>query len=178
MSDTPDTAVEVVDQPEEQIDPVENAVETLRSRFGEDFAADERQGFSGHIIPAEKLTEIAGYLRDELGFNYLSSVTGVDLIDDGKLEVVYHTYSIDQGGGAVVLKVHVDREDPVVPSLVPLWPGADFQEREVYDMFGVRFDGHPDLRRILLWEGFDGYPLRKDWREPFYEEETKPFGSR
>ena len=67
---------------------------------------------------------------------------------------------------------------PSVPSLTPIWKGANFQEREVWDMFGIRFDGHPYLRRILLWEGFDGHPLRKDWHEPYYEEEHKPFKSR
>src|SRR5690606_6785593 len=133
---------------------------------------------TGLMVPAGQLPEIAAHLRDELGFNYLSSVTGVDLIDDNKLEVVYHTYSIEKGGGAVVLKVQVDRDNPVVPSLTPLWAGADFQEREAYDMFGVQFEGHPNLRRILMWDGFEGHPLRKDWKEPFFEEEHKPFGSR
>jgi NADH-quinone oxidoreductase subunit D/NADH-quinone oxidoreductase subunit C/D len=85
---------------------------------------------------------------------------------------------VNEGGGPLVLKVQVDRQDPVVPSLVPVWPGADFQEREAWDLFGIRFDGHPDLRRILMWEGFEGHPMRKDWKEPFYEEENKPFGSR
>ena len=94
------------------------------------------------------------------------------------MEVVYHTYSIEQGGGAVVLKVQVDRSDPVVPSLTPYWRGADFQEREAYDLLGIRFEGHPNLKRILMWDGFEGYPLRKDWQEAFYEEEQKPFASR
>jgi NADH-quinone oxidoreductase subunit D/NADH-quinone oxidoreductase subunit C/D len=76
------------------------------------------------------------------------------------------------------LKVHVDRDESVVPSLVPVWPGADFQEREIWDLYGVHFEGHPDLRRILMWEGFEGHPMRKDWKEPFFEEEAKPFGSR
>ena len=71
-----------------------------------------------------------------------------------------------------------DKANPVMPSLTPIWPGADFQEREVYDMMGIRFEGHPNLRRILMWEGFEGYPLRKDYKEPYYEEEFKPFKSR
>ena len=69
-------------------------------------------------------------------------------------------------------------DNPVIPSLVPVWPGADFQEREAWDLLGIKFNGHPDLRRILTWDGFHGHPLRKDWKEPFYEEDTKPFGSR
>jgi NADH-quinone oxidoreductase subunit C/D len=102
----------------------------------------------------------------------------MDLLDENKLEAVYHTYSIEKGGGAVVLKVQTDRDNPAIPSLTPIWPGADFQEREAYDLFGIDFEGHPNLRRILLWDGFAGFPMRKDWREPFYEEEHKPFGSR
>ncbi len=117
-------------------------------------------------------------MRDDLGFNYLSSVTGVDLIEEGKMEVIYHLYNIARGGGPVVLKAQVDRDAPALPSLVPIFPGADFQEREAYDMYGFNFLGHPDLRRILTWDGFNGHPLRKDWKEAFYEEDYKPFGSR
>ena len=159
------------------VDPVEEATAQLQERFT-DLQKDERQNYSGLIVPAVQIREVAAYLRDELDFDYLSSVTGVDLIDEDKMEVVYHTYSIDKGGGSVVLKVHVDRDDPTVPSLTPMWPGADFQEREAWDLLGIRFEGHPDLRRILTWDGFEGHPLRKDWKEPFYEEEHKPFGSR
>ena len=65
-----------------------------------------------------------------------------------------------------------------MPSVISVWPGADLQEREVYDMIGIRFDGHPNLRRILLWDGFEGYPLRKDYKESYYEEDLKPFKSR
>ncbi|NHZ72441.1 MAG: NADH-quinone oxidoreductase subunit D, partial [Aquificales bacterium] len=130
------------------------------------------------MVDASQLPEIAKALKDELGFDYLSSVTGVDQIEEGKLETVYHIYSIEKGGGSVTLHVQVDRDNPVIPSLVPIWPGADFQEREAFDMYGIRFDGHPDLRRILTWDGFAGYPMRKDWQEPFYEDDHKPFGSR
>jgi len=164
--------------PEAVTNPVEHAINALKQRFPEGVSDETRDGYSGLVVAADKLPEVARTLRDELGFDYLSSVTGVDLIDDGKLEAVYHTYSIDQGGSAVVLHVQVDRDNPVIPSLVPVWPGADFQEREAWDLFGIKFDGHPDLRRILTWDGFHGHPMRKDWKEPFYEEETKPFGSR
>ncbi|MCA9970638.1 MAG: NADH-quinone oxidoreductase subunit D [Anaerolineales bacterium] len=158
--------------------PVAAATAVLKERFPEHISDDSRDGYEGIIVAADKIVDVSRALRDELGFNYLSSVTGVDLIDDNKLEVVYHTYSIDRGGPALVMKVQVDRENPVLPSVVPVWPGADFQEREAYDMFGMRFEGHPDLRRILTWDGFHGFPLRKDWKEPFFEEENKPFGSR
>ncbi len=93
------------------------------------------------------------------------------------MEVVYHLYKTT-GGPALELKVQTGREAPVVPSAVGLFKGAEFQEREVWDLMGIRFEGHPDLRRILMWEGFAGHPLRKDWKEPYYEEEGKPFKSR
>ena len=151
----------------------------LKARFGA-LADDYRPNHDGIIVPPDQLVEVTTYLREQLGFNYLSSVTGVDLLNEGKLEVVYHTYSIEQGGGPVTLKVQIPRDDQsaTVPSLTPTWPGADFQEREIWDLYGVRFDGHPDLRRILMWEEFAGHPMRKDWKEAFYEEEHKPFGTR
>ncbi len=93
------------------------------------------------------------------------------------MEVVYHAYST-LGGSALVFKAQVPRESPVVPSLVSVFPGADFQEREAWDLFGVRFSGHPNLRRILMWEGFEGHPMRKDYKEAYFEEEGKPFGNR
>lgn len=158
--------------------PVDEALAKLKTRFPEHVTDDTRPGYSGLVVAPDKLVEVAAALRDELGFNYLSSVTGVDLMEENKLEAVYHIYSIEKGGSAVVLHAQTDRSNPIIPSLVPVWPGADFQEREAYDMMGIHFDGHPDLRRILLWDGFNGFPLRKDWREPFYEEENKPFGSR
>lgn len=170
--------LEAPDAPDTTANPVEQAIQALKERFPEDVADDTREGYEGLVVSPEKLTEVALALRDELGFNYLSSVTGVDLIEDGKLETVYHTYSIEKGGGPVVLHVQTDRDNPIIPSLVPVWPGADFQEREAYDMYGIHYQGHPDLRRILTWDTFHGYPLRKDWKEPFYEEDTKPFGSR
>ena len=160
------------------VDPVADAIAALKEKYADVLMDDPRQNYTGLIVPADHLLDVAQTLREDLGFNYLSSVTGVDLIDDNKMEVVYHTYSIDKGGSAVVLKVQVDRDDPVVPSLTPAWPGADFQEREAWDLLGIRFDGHPYLKRILMWDGFAGHPLRKDWKEAFYEEEKKPFGSR
>lgn len=175
---TEEMVQEVEEEVGETTDPVEWAAARLKERYPDQISEDSRPNFTGLMAPADKIEEVAQFVRDELGFNYLSSVTGVDLLDDNKMEVVYHTYSIEKGGGALVLKVQVDRDDPVVPSLTPIWPGADFQEREIWDLYGVRFDGHPDLRRILLWEGFEGFPMRKDWREPFYEDEHKPFGSR
>ncbi len=149
----------------------------LTERFPESVKRDERNGYEGYIVDPNALTEVAQALRDELGYDYLSSITGVDYLPDGIMESVYHFYRTT-GGPALVLKVQVPRDNAVVPSLVPLYPGAEFQEREAWDLLGIRYEGHPDLRRILMWEGFAGHPLRKDWREPYYEEDGKPFKSR
>jgi NADH-quinone oxidoreductase subunit C/D len=131
----------------------------------------------GLVVAVDRLLPLAYYLRDQLGYNYLSMVTSVDYPQ--YLEVVYQLYRLAEPKIPMVLKVRLaDKDHPEVPSVVTVWPGADFQEREVYDMMGVRFLGHPNLRRILLWEGFEGYPLRKDYRESYHEEDTKPFKSR
>ncbi len=132
----------------------------------------------GINVRRDDLVQVARYMHDapELGFDYLANLTSVDWPD--RIEVVYHLTSIERGGSPIALRVDADKQDPVVPSLVPVYRGADFQEREVYDMMGVRFLGHPNLRRILMWDGFEGYPLRKDYHEPYYEEEHKPFGTR
>jgi NADH-quinone oxidoreductase subunit D/NADH-quinone oxidoreductase subunit C/D len=150
--------------------------QTLQERFP-DVAPDGRQGYAGFLVPASRLVEFASALRDQEGYDYLSSVTGVDYLPDDKMEVVYHAFRT-AGGPAMVFKTQVPRGAPILPSLVGVWPGADFQEREAWDLLGIHFTGHPDLRRILMWEGFDGHPLRKDWREPFFEEETKPYKNR
>ena len=138
---------------------------------------DQEQGWL--VLDPGRLVPVATYIRDELGFDWLSNITAADYPD--RIEVVYNVYSTrpELRGPGLPFKVRLpDRADPCVPSLVPVWKGANFQEREVWDMFGVRFDGHPDLRRILLWDGFEGFPLRKDWHEPYYEEDQKPFKSR
>ena len=131
------------------------------------------------VVDRERLKEVAAYLRDEMGFDYLTHLSAADYPD--RLEVVYNLYSTrpDQQGPGIPFKVRLpDRENPHLPTVTDIWPSANFQEREVWDMFGVRFDGHPNLKRILLWEGFEGHPLRKDWREPYYEQEHKPYKSR
>ncbi len=150
----------------------------LSARFPGVLSSDTRSGYSGWILDVANLIEFATVLRDELGYDYLSSVTAVDYLPESKMEVVYHVYKTT-GGTGVVFKVQVPREDPMeVPSLVPIYPGAEFQEREAWDLFGIKFTGHPDLRRILMWEGFAGHPMRKDWHEPYFEEEAKPLKSR
>ena len=94
--------------------------------------------------------------------DYLANLTAVDYPPD-RLELVYHLYSMSHKHGPVSLRICLDRAHPTVDSVTPIWRGAEFQEREVYDLFGVTFANHPDLRRILMWEGFEGYPMRKDY---------------
>lgn len=100
--------------------------------------------------------------------------------EPGYLEVVYHLYSMELKLGPVILRARTkDREaGAALPSLTPVWRSCEFQEREVFDLFGVRFDGHPDLRRILMWDQFTGHPMRKDYAEPDdYEWEPTPHGA-
>ena len=154
----------------------------LEKRFPDAVKRDERPGYEGHVIEFNKLREVARAIRDEMGYDYLSSVTVVDYYSaapnaNNFIEVVYHLYK-STGGGALVYKVQVPRDNAVVPSLIDTYPGADFQEREAWDLFGVKFEGHPDLRRILMWDGFQGHPMRKDWKEAYYEEDLKPFKNR
>lgn len=149
----------------------------ILTRFPDYVTADDRKGYAGYIVQSDHLIEVATALRDEFGYDYLTSVTGVDYLPDGFMEVVYHLFR-STGGPGLVIKTRTPREVSTVPSLYSVYPGVDFQEREAWDLLGIRFEGHPDLRRILMWEGFNGHPLRKDWREPFFEEENKPFKSR
>ncbi len=163
-------------------DEVQVLDDPIVARFPDYVRADDRNGFEGYIVAGEHLLAFAQAVRDEMGYDFLSSLTAVDYFseDEGAesfFEVVYHVYK-STGGGALVFSVQVPRETPVVPSLYHLFPGADFQEREAWDLMGIQFEGHPNLKRILMWEGFEGHPLRKDWQEAYYEEELKPFGNR
>ena len=141
----------------------------------------------------------------QLRLDYCSNVTGVDWPDaifkekvkvkkvvdgaekeveefiekqrPGYLEAVYHLYSMELKHGPVILRMRAENrtEKTRLPSLTPVWRGAEFQEREIYDLYGIIFDGHPDLRRILMWEGFQDHPMRKDYVEPDdYEYEPTP----
>ncbi len=131
------------------------------------------------VLAPEHLQAAASCLRDRMGYDFLTHLSATDYPD--RFDVVYNLYSTrtDLQGAGIPFKVRVpDRAEPRVPSLTSIYHSANFQEREVWDLFGIHFEGHPDLRRILLWEGFEGHPLRKDYREPYYEEDQKPFRSR
>jgi len=116
-------------------------------------------------IDRTNLVAVCRFLRDQLGFDMLSSVSGVDMLDH--LETVYHMRSTTRNA-LIQIKVRLDHEKPEVDSLVSVWPAANWLERETYDLFGIRFTGHPDLRRILLDDDFEGYPLLKGFHQvPF-----------
>jgi NADH-quinone oxidoreductase subunit D/NADH-quinone oxidoreductase subunit C/D len=134
----------------------------LTQRFPGIVSTETRPGFTGFIVEKDKLVEVATAIRDEFGFDLLTAVTAVDYLPENKMEVVYHAYKTT-GGPGLVFRVQVPRVDPIeVPSLIHIYPGADLQEREAWDLFGIKFTGHPDLRRILMPEVFTDFPLRKD----------------
>ncbi len=138
---------------------------------------ENRPGYTGFVLPVERLLEVAGMIKSKYRYDFLSSITSTDYYPEDRIDIVYHFRQLT-GGEPLTLHVPVSRTDSRVPSLVHLFPGAEFQEREIYDMMGVTFENHPDLRRLLTWEGFHGHPLLKDWKEPFFEEDVKPFKSR
>ena len=122
------------------------------------------------VIQPQDLRRIVDILKAApYHLDYLANLTAVDYPPDpaaggaGRMDMVYHLYSMVQKHGPVTLRASLPRATPVIASLVPLYRGAEYQEREVYDLFGVRFDGHPDLRLILMWDEFVGHPMRKDY---------------
>ena len=147
-----------------------DAVLTTHSKLGDDTA----------IVARETCVDILRHLRDDpdLQFNLCSSVTGVDFLGrEPRFEVVYHIYSTVKKHRLRV-KVQVPEEDPAVDSSVEVWAGNNWHEREVFDMFGIKFRGHPDLRRMFMWKTFEGHPLRKDYpkdrRQPLARREGAP----
>lgn len=117
-------------------------------------------------VDSQAIVEAGSFLRDEPGlkFEILSDLTGVDLPKENKIQVVYHLYSYSQRH-QIVLKVDLPREEPRVSTVEGVWKAANWFEREVFDLFGVTFEGHSDLRRIMLPEDWVGHPLRKDYVE-------------
>lgn len=138
----------------------------LRERFAEDVRSVHafRGDLTAEVTPA-RLVEICRYLRDdaELAFDFLADVTAVDYLGSiPRFELVYHLKSLTRGH-RLRLKARVSEDEARIDSLVGVWRGADWLERETWDMYGIRFEGHPDLRRIYLYEEFQGHPLRKDY---------------
>jgi NADH/F420H2 dehydrogenase subunit C len=121
--------------------------------------------YLGIEVDRSNLVAVCRFLRDQLGFDMLSCISGVDMLDH--LETVYHLRSLTRKQ-LLQIKVRLDHEKPEVDSVVSVWPSANWLERETYDMYGIRFTGHPDLRRMLLDDDFEGYPLLKSFHQvPF-----------
>ena len=146
-------------------------LDEIRVRFGAAvLETHDHRGDHTAVVERAAVHDVLTFCRDAgaLDFDMLMDLTAVDYSkfpgrEDGpRFEVVYHLYSLAHNH-RVRVKVRVDEDQAVVPSAVPLWPIADWFEREVWDMFGIRFEGHPDLRRLLMYEAFDGHPLRKDY---------------
>ncbi len=139
---------------------------TLRARFGDDVRSvhASRGDLTAEIAPS-RVVEICRFLRDDatMAFDFLVDVTAVDYLGTTpRFELVYHLKSMTRGH-RLRLKARVSEDDPRISSVVGIWRGADWLERETWDLYGIRFDGHPDLRRIYLYEEFEGHPLRKDY---------------
>ncbi len=137
----------------------------LKAQFGDLIA--ELPEFRGEIAlkisDAERIVEVCAFAKKELGFDYLVDVSSVDNYgDDPRFTIVYHLYGLAHRC-YLRLKTDVGEEQSELPTVITVWRTADWHEREIYDMMGVRFRGHPDLRRILMWEGYPYFPLRKDF---------------
>jgi len=115
------------------------------------------------VVKSDFLLAVAASLKETPGldFDYLNYITAIDYYDH--FEVVYQLTSLERNHSLVLKTRCHNRDNPVLPSVVSLWRGADFQEREIYDLMGIRFESHPNMKRIVLWEGFPGHPLRKDF---------------
>jgi len=151
----------------------------LKEKFGESILSlEEVVGDSYILVIPEAIADAGRYLAEDeaLVFDSLMCLSGVDLnIKDTDLAVVYHLYSMTHRH-KVVLKTLVPKEDPHVPSVEQIWKTAQWHEREVYDLYGIIFENHSDLRRILLPDDWEGYPLRKDYQEPeFYRGMRVPY---
>jgi NADH-quinone oxidoreductase subunit C len=141
--------------------------ERLKARFGEDVGPlSEAKVDAFAVVKRERIVEICRFLKTEPGldFDFLEDLTAIDWPKRNVIEVVYHLLSYRHRHG-LVLKVETDRAAPSVPTVEVVWKTANWFEREVYDLFGVAFPGHPDLRRIMLPDDWVGHPLRKDYQE-------------
>ena len=144
----------------------QDILERLRERFPADvLGIDRYRGDASATLRPESVLEVARFVKDDpaLRFDMPMDVTAVDYIgQEPRFEVVYHLYSTVHHH-RLRLKARVPQQNPTLPSITPVWVGANWLERETYDMYGIRFSGHPDLRRIYLYEEFEGHPLRKDY---------------
>ena len=137
----------------------------LKAKFGDLISepAEFRGEITLKVADAEQIAEVCRFAKNDLGFNYLVDISSVDNYgDDPRWTVVYHLRGLTHGC-ELRLKTDVSEEKSELPSVIGVWRTANWHEREIYDMMGIRFRGHPDLRRILMWEGYPYFPLRKDF---------------
>jgi len=144
-----------------------SAEEALKAMYpGDELAFSQFRDNRRVVVPSGKLFEVLAFLKNEHQFDTLMEITAVDYLEyegaKDRFGVVYVLVST-KTGERLILKTHVNDPEPLLPSVYSLWKSADWLEREVYDMFGIRFSGHPDLRRILTPDEFTAYPLRKDY---------------
>ena len=148
---------------------LEQAVSLLQNDFPQNISdIKEYRNETTVFVDRDKIQEVCSYLKFNLDFTFLADLTAVDYLEvkSPRYEVVYHVHRFGpdcEENVRIRLKVELSDEDPVIDSVVSVWSTADWLEREVYDMFGIKFSGHPDLRRILLPEDYGPYPLRKDF---------------
>ncbi len=143
----------------------EEIVAKLKAKFADAVTVPEGMIDTTVVVPAAKLLEVAKFCRDEkdLKLDLLHCLSGVDTTK--AIQSVIHLDSTVHRHW-LAIKCELDRAAPACPSVTPIWPGADWHEREAFDMFGIRYEGHPNLRRILCAEDWEGYPLRKDYVQP------------
>jgi len=137
----------------------------LREQFGAVISSPEefRGEITVHIADSERIADVSAFAKIKLGFNLLVDVSSIDNYgEDPRWTIAYELYGIDTGS-YLRLKVSVSEEKSELPTVTGVWRTADWHEREIYDMMGIRFRGHPDLRRIIMWEGYPHFPLRKDF---------------
>lgn len=142
----------------------ELSAEEVEGRIDEAFPGVVRGHTANDVwVDPASILDVARFLRDDpdLDFAFLSAISAVDYVE--YFELVYHLVSLRRNHKLVVKSRVFGREDLSVPSVIDVWRGADLQEREIWDLIGIRFDDHPNMKRILLWEGFPGHPLRKDY---------------
>lgn len=164
MSFRVNSCASVVDFVFQDVNAIEQA-NKLREKFGELISApiEFRGEVTVIVSDAERIAEVCQFAKGELGFSYLADICSVDNYgSDPRWTVVYHLSNFTDGEH-LRLKTDVSEEKSELPTVTGVWRTADWHEREVYDMMGIRFRGHPDLRRILMWEGYPYFPLRKDF---------------
>lgn len=143
------------------------ALDRLLEKFPEEvLSTHASHGDETAVLKPARLVEICTFLRDDpvTRFEMLMDLTGVDLLglEEPRFQSVYHLYSLSKKH-RLRLKVPVTEDNPVVPSVIGVWKAASWMEREAWDLYGIKYEGHPDLRRILLYPEFEGHPLRKDY---------------